>query len=413
MSTTLPDVTGIQRDDPMFRDLLDAPTGPCISIYLPTETDGDKANVNRIRFKSLVQRAAQSLGVEADFGPRHDAPKPDNRYEDDTERADDTPSRMTAEGKEQHPLIQQLVELEADFEFWNHQRQGLGVFVAEGVMQKIPLSEAPPELAVVADSFHIKPLLRQTRGSVKFRLLALTEARIALYDVDRRGIEPVDLHPDVPRSISEALGGSNHVEKTKRSRYEPEDSDGRDNQLKRYFHRVDKAIQEHHRDPGNPPLMLAALSEYHGLFRAASHVDKLLDVGIKRDPFHGIDHEDLHRMALEAYEPIRQQTLEDVRETFGEAISHNQGSEQVDEIAKAAAFGRVMMLLLKENHQVGGTLDPGTGEVTYKTLDDPHTDDVLDDIAEAVLKTGGRVAVLTEEEMPTDTGVAAVMRYQV
>ena len=38
-------------------------------------------------------------------------------------------------------------------------------------------------------------------------------------------------------------------------------------------------------------------------------------------------------------------------------------------------------------------------------------DDVLDDLAEMVLKMDGQVYVLSSDQMPTDAGVAAVYRY--
>ncbi|WP_158232158.1 hypothetical protein [Sporosarcina sp. P20a] len=38
-------------------------------------------------------------------------------------------------------------------------------------------------------------------------------------------------------------------------------------------------------------------------------------------------------------------------------------------------------------------------------------DDVLDDLAETVFKTGGEVAVLPKERMPVETGAAAIYRW--
>jgi hypothetical protein len=43
-------------------------------------------------------------------------------------------------------------------------------------------------------------------------------------------------------------------------------------------------------------------------------------------------------------------------------------------------------------------------------LDDPQTDDLLDDLADLVTEMGGEVVVVPAEEMP-ETGRAAVYRY--
>jgi hypothetical protein len=43
--------------------------------------------------------------------------------------------------------------------------------------------------------------------------------------------------------------------------------------------------------------------------------------------------------------------------------------------------------------------------------DDPNAGDILDDLAERVLKTGGQVIVAPKGSMPTATGLAAIFRY--
>lgn len=58
-----------------------------------------------------------------------------------------------------------------------------------------------------------------------------------------------------------------------------------------------------------------------------------------------------------------------------------------------------------------GRLDPATGAIVDLALGDPTVGDMLDDLAEAVLRTGGDVVVVPTERMPSDTGLAASFRY--
>lgn len=53
------------------------------------------------------------------------------------------------------------------------------------------------------------------------------------------------------------------------------------------------------------------------------------------------------------------------------------------------------------------------GHVQLSDSADQAGDDLLDDIGESALKTGGRVAVVSSEPMPAKTGVAAIMRFQI
>jgi len=73
-------------------------------------------------------------------------------------------------------------------------------------------------------------------------------------------------------------------------------------------------------------------------------------------------------------------------------------------------------LLLAADRRVPGSVDATQGTVTYATdaqdaTADPASSDVPDDLAEAVLRTGGEVIVLEAARMPAKTGAAAVLRY--
>ena len=67
--------------------------------------------------------------------------------------------------------------------------------------------------------------------------------------------------------------------------------------------------------------------------------------------------------------------------------------------------------LVDADRVVPGAVDHATGRVTHGPLDDPHTDDAADDLAELTLRMGGDVVVVPRERMPSETGVAAIYRF--
>lgn len=73
--------------------------------------------------------------------------------------------------------------------------------------------------------------------------------------------------------------------------------------------------------------------------------------------------------------------------------------------------GRIDALLLEAERQVPGRLDASSGQITLGELDDPDTDDLLDDLGEHVLANGGEVIMVPAERMPTRTGLAAIYRF--
>jgi hypothetical protein len=95
------------------------------------------------------------------------------------------------------------------------------------------------------------------------------------------------------------------------------------------------------------------------------------------------------------------------------AQAHHRGSAELQPVADAAAVGRVDTLLVDAAKHIPGRLEPSDAGVQVRPAEwnDPHADDVLDDLAEMVLRADGAVLVLPPEMMPTTTGLAAIYRY--
>ena len=96
---------------------------------------------------------------------------------------------------------------------------------------------------------------------------------------------------------------------------------------------------------------------------------------------------------------------------FGEAKSRWLGTEDLASIGDAAASGRVGTLLVDADRQVPGRLDRVAGRVSFDDLAHPNVDDLLDDLAELVLRKGGQVVVVPADRMPAKSGAAAIFRF--
>ena len=68
-------------------------------------------------------------------------------------------------------------------------------------------------------------------------------------------------------------------------------------------------------------------------------------------------------------------------------------------------------LLIEADRQIPGRIDPATGQINAGDIADPEVDDVLDDLAEHVLRIKGDVVLVPAERMPSTTGAAAIYRY--
>jgi hypothetical protein len=309
--------------------------------------------------------------------------------------------------------------------FWSHTLDGLAVLRAPDYFKVYKLQRAVPTRTIVANSFHIKPLLRVLQSADRFEVLAITREHVRLFQGNRDALDEVELDAAVPRSLTAALGdeltephtaarattaagaggGGTAVHYGSGSK-----SDEIDKDTERFFRVVDRAILESHSKASARPLVLAALPEYHAAFRAASHNPHLVAQAIAGNP-DALSADELRTRAWEILGPTLEARLQTLLDDYNSALPRALASDGLSEVALAALGGRVRTLLVDADRVVPGSVDHATGQVTLGVIDDPHTDDVVDDLAELTLRMGGDVVVVPRDRMPSITGVAAVYRF--
>ena len=84
----------------------------------------------------------------------------------------------------------------------------------------------------------------------------------------------------------------------------------------------------------------------------------------------------------------------------------------IAQVAKAVFENRVKTVLIESDKIIPGRIDLNTGRVELGDLNNLDYDDLLDDIAELVLKNRGEVVVLPKDMMPGNAGAAAIYRYR-
>jgi hypothetical protein len=319
-------------------------------------------------------------------------------------------------------LLEPFEELERDHDFWTHTLDGIAVLGAPGLFQVYALQRPVRELAVVADSFHTKPLRRLLQSADRFQVLGLSLHEVKLFEGNRDSLDEIELAPGVPRTITEALGeeltephqtvasyGGTSLGSSMRHGHGGK-SDEMDSDAERFFRAVDQAILEHHSRPSDLPLLLAALPEHHGIFHQVSKNPFLLGEGIKIHP-DALPLDELREKAWQVFEPQYQSRLAKLADEFALAKSKGLGVDELQEIADAAVAGRIATLLVEADREIGGRMDAATGKLQLAVSSHPEVDNVLDDLGELVLSKGGKVVVAPSAQMPTKTGAAATCRY--
>lgn len=375
-------------DHPLLSDLLANTERPCLSLYLPTHRTQPERRDDPTKYRALVRRLQTSL--EKTYGKT-----------------------------EVDALMRPFRALEEDEDFWNGRREGIALFASPQVTIAQHLDRPVPELAVAANSFHLKPLLRLLQTIETYHVLTINRERIGLYMGDRDGLVEIDLHPDVPRTVEDALGSEiterQHTIASSggvaRMHGHSTAQDEADQDMEKFFRIIDKAIYEHHSKPTGLPLILAGLPEQLSVFhRVRKHNTNVLLEGVTAHP-DGLTVKELTKRAWAIIEPYLVRQSRELIERFMSAHAAGKGLEDPRDVARAAFEGRIDTLFVEAGRQIPGMVDPDSGTVEFDSLNHPEVDDLLDDIAELTLKQKGRVLVLEPENMPTATGIAAVLRY--
>lgn len=369
-----------------LRSLIGPHAPPCISLFLPTHPHG--APDDRQHYEGLVRR------VRAQLAPQ-----------------------MTS--REIDAVVAPLERLYRPQEGRNG-GGGLAVFRSKDHEAHYRLPMTLEERLVVADSFHVRPMLEFLQANQRYFLLVLSQGRVSFLSGSMAGLVPVDLR-SMPRSLTDALGVEDHeriVAPHSSASHgtaaifsgRGRDDGSRDEDLARFFRIVDQELMKVLRDE-DVPLVVAAPDRQFAIYAGVSRYPHLLADGLHGN-FVDTSGKELHERAWPMVKKHVAEREERVLQHYTEGIARQRCTDEISFLARAAVQGRVRELLLARGTTLWGRLDRQTGALDM-TLErrDQHDEDVLDDLAEAVILRGGAVYSFSADRMPTKSPVAATLRW--
>jgi hypothetical protein len=353
MHTDMPTRSTVER-------LLTARDDLSVSIYVPTSPLTQEAQASRIELKNLAGEASRQL------------------------------EEAGADRRGIEEIREALDELVEDEDFWAEQARSLAVFASPEGARTFRLPSRLPQVVEVADRFYVKPLLRATTFPQAAFVLALAAGSVRLVEVLRDG-------PPFPVSVPELRSEEASAERKRTSVM-----------LRQYARRVEQALR------GvvtglELPLILAATEPLDSIYRSVNTYPGLVEQGVRRNPEDASD-EELADAAREVLDQVYASELAEVRGLFEQRSVQGRAVTDVAETARVATQGAVDTLLVDIEEKVPGMVDEATGAVTFAD-DDAISYGVVDEIAKRVVLMGGRVLAVRAPDLPTDSPVAAILRY--
>ncbi|MEM9554478.1 MAG: hypothetical protein AAGC60_09475 [Acidobacteriota bacterium] len=373
-------------------ELLDQAEAPCVSFYLPTVQAGAETRQNPIRFKNLVSEAESELLARQTDEAVVDA------------------------------LLRRARTLHEDFDFWQHQSRGLGVFLSPSSIATHRLPYEVSDRVTVGERPRVKPLLPLLTGDGTFYVLAFSLNRVRLFEGSREGLGELDV-PTLPQSLEDAVGkefdgGSLQFHSTgdssggDRAIYHGHGGGDEDQraEVETYLRLVDDAVRKVVGTSG-APLVLAAVERQAASFRRVTQTQHVSDGLIAGSPDEATA-EGLHAAAWELVAPH----FDQARREAADGLANRLGTglalvDSVREILPAAGFGRVQALFVVRDAEVWGRWD-GEAEVTVHETHEIGDLDLIEEAALQALRHGASVFAIDADAMPSGAKrLAALLRY--
>jgi uncharacterized protein YeaO (DUF488 family) len=367
--TTTTDATTLQAlkaDD--LKALASITGDPCVSILMRTHRSGREVQQGPIRLKNLLNEASEKLKAAG-----HD-----------------------------DSILDGLDSKPNENEFWQHQGEGLAIYLTPGECRMFRLNRTVDEKVCVGESFFVQPLIRQSNSGGEYFVLSLSWEEANLFRATGESLSVVETTAlparfddlVLPRDPEESLQNTSHRSvgntpgtSTAMFHGQGEGEDKIEADRDQYLSLVGDEVAGAIYNTGLP-LLLVATSEVTGHFEATTKVH--VDAKVDGSPSEWTSDE-LREHAHQAIAPQLKAEHSEFGERFGTAMANSKASDDLDEVLKAAKAGRVDSLIVCQN------------------------DDHCEQTNQAVLETlrhGGDVMQCSPESMPSGAAVvAAIFRF--
>jgi hypothetical protein len=350
----------------------------CISIYLPTHKAGKEVNEKEdaIVFKTLFQEAAAELKKKG----------MDDEYVD--------------------KLLSPANSLLQNDLFWANLSGGLAVFIADGLFRYLKVPAAVNKKVVINHSFQISPLIPFIKG--QYFILALSNDDAILYRADEFEIEAV-LTTELKREViafgdvkdgfgeegKDDIGGTWSIE---------------ERPLAIYFKEIDFIIQQQTGYYDNVPLVLAGTQYLTSIYRRISTYPIIWPDEINGQVFND-SAESIHQKSLDVIADYFIVPVEEALHAYANNSATGLTSSIPEDVVKAAYEGRISQLFIEKEAEINGIFSEEKFEAEIHDDKQEKDEDLIEKIVLKTILTDGDVHFLPKEEMPSESSVAALMRF--
>lgn len=369
---------------------------PCVSIFIPTHEMGAETQQDHIRLKNQLSKAEKMLAERG------------------VSSADAT------------DMLKPAADLIENQDFWQHQNNGLALFINPGQFRYYQVPVTFEEMTLVGDQFHMKPLLPLLTDDGQFYILAASQNKTKLYQATHTSVQEVNmgstpsdletaLRFDDPEesiqghSASRSSGKGGNGQTIFSGQGGGKDSENTD--ILRFFQEVADGVQNALAGQ-QAPLVFIGVDFLFPLYKQASNYPHLMDEAVAYQPDQ-LSPEEIRDRAYKLVEPQFQSDRKEASEKYGSLKNNNQATADLAMILDAAHNGQIDTLILAANTHKWGSFDEKSRQADFHSERTTESRDLLDLAASKALSTNAKVYIVDKNEVPEKADAAATLRYLV
>ena len=173
---------------------------------------------------------------------------------------------------------------------------------------------------------------------------------------------------------------------------------------------VDDILWEKVFNKENAPLVLAGVEYLIPIYKSACDYHNVWPEALTGSREHQ-ETSVLYNEAKQLMQPYFDQGLNRALEMYGNQSATGLTSSIIDDVIPAAYYARISQLFVAKGEHIWGSFNEMENKLTIHASHDEGGENLLDNAVVKTLANGGEVFLLEKDRMPSDSPIAALMRY--
>ncbi|WP_431221673.1 hypothetical protein ACQ86O_14300 [Serratia sp. L9] len=351
--------------------LADIRSDACISIYIQTSPLHQQLEASKIQLGNFIKEALL---------------------------------QVTSEGLDKRRIAllkDELYSVLEDESFWDLHARSLAVFATPDSVRTYRLANELSNRLQVGERFYLKPLLRALTFPHSAYILALSENQTRLIEFFADSPAEEMKVPAMPTRFKDAMGDAalnDHHHGAVHHKV----------RLAQYTRRIDQALRPlfaRH----DSPLLLVSTEPLASIYRSTNTLPNLTDETFFSNAEH-LGASELVTLVRPLMDNYYQAQLNALASRFEVRSGERRVTQDFSDVARAATFGAIDLLLINLDCTMSGTIDD-QGLITFSGNKDASHYGLIDEIAKRAIATGARVLAVRSEDLPSGADLNAILRY--